>query len=149
MKKLLQLSAVVFFLACNNSANDTNGAAKTQADSLMNEVMEGHNAAMAKMTRIEETQKKIQQVIDSISKLPEPAQKNSGMYKVQLDSMLSKLRSANIAMDNWMGGFNMDSAKDNPDERIKYMQSEKIKVTQVKDEMISDLKDADSLLKKK
>jgi len=149
MKKLLQISAVIFFLACNNSANDTEGPAKAQADSLMKEVMEGHNAAMAKMTRIEETQKKIQQEIDSISKLPDPAQKNSGTYKVRLDSMLSRLRSANLAMDSWMEGFNMDSSLNNPDERIKYLQSEKIKVFQVKDEMIGDLQEADSLLKKK
>lgn len=60
MKKLLQLTAFTFlFMACNNSGTDNNKTAKTHSDSLMDEVMEGHNAGMAKMSKMHEAQKNL------------------------------------------------------------------------------------------
>ncbi len=150
MKKLLKLTAFIFlFIACNNSATNNNKQVKTHSDSLMDDVMEGHNAGMAKMSKMHEAQKKIQQTIDSISKLPVNLQKNSASYKMQLDSILERLKYADYAMDRWMREFNMDSELNNTEERIKYLESEKIKISKVKDAMITSLQRADTLLKKK
>jgi len=157
MKKTLSLFLLLFlFLSCNNSGNagskntsDNNTKTdKTNSDSLMEEVMEYHNIGMAKMSKIRDAQKRMQLAIDSIRRLPSNLQKTYTGFKMQLDSALAKLSQANNAMDKWMEEFNMDSAKNNEDKRIEYLKSEKIKISKVKDAMLSSLKSADSLLKK-
>ena len=112
----------------------------------MSEVIKDHNVGMAKMDRIDEEQKKVQQRLDSISRLPAGTQKSSAKYKMQLDSMLGRLKLANEAMENWMNAFNMDSSLNNMQQRIQYLESEKMKIGAVKDTMIKTLQKADSLL---
>jgi hypothetical protein len=75
--------------------------------------------------------------------------KNSTAYKMQLDSILDRLKYANYAMDRWMEEFNMDSASNNEEMRVKYLESEKIKIAKVNEAMLSSLQKADSLLKQK
>jgi len=114
----------------------------------MDEVMEDHNIGMAKMSKIHETKNKIQHVLDSISTLPTNTQRSLAQYKMQLDSSFNRLTFAGYAMEKWMEEFNMDSAKDNEEKRIDYLKSEKIKISKVKEAMLSSLKTSDSLLKK-
>ena len=150
MIRILVLLIVVAITACNNAANDNSTPKpKTKMDSLMDEVMEGHNAAMAKISKLHQTKNEIQHVIDSISKLPIDAQKKSAHYKTLLDSALNRLTLADAAMEKWMSEFNMDSASNDAEKRIDYLQSEKIKVSAVKDDIINSLQHADSLNKKK
>jgi uncharacterized protein YdcH (DUF465 family) len=149
MIRILVLLIIVALIACNNAANDSTPKPKTQIDSLMDEVMEGHNAAMAKISKLHQTKSQIQQILDSISKLPANPQKNSVRYKTLLDSAFKRLTRADEAMDKWMNEFNMDSAANDFEKRIDYLQSEKIRVSTVKDEIINSLQNADSLIKKK
>jgi hypothetical protein len=156
MKRTAWLTVLtLLFIACNNSGNksltdadsvNNNKPVKANSDSLMAEVMEDHNIGMAKMSRINESQKKIQRAIDSVAKLPPDVQANSSAYKMLLDSTLSRLKYANEAMDKWMEEFNMDSASNNEDKRIEYLRAEKTKISKVKDVMISSLQKADSIL---
>ncbi len=139
----------LILVACNNSGNSNDQTGKSRSDSLMDKVMEGHNIGMAKMNRISTAEKKVQQTIDSISKLPANLQKNSLGYKMQLDSMLDRLKFADYAMNRWMNEFNMDSFSNNEEERVKYLESEKEKIFKVKDTMINSLQAADSLLAQK
>ena len=150
MIRILVLLVVVAIIACNNAANN-NGTpkAKTKADSLMDEVMAGHNVAMAKISKLHQTKNRIQQALDSISKLPPDAQKNSAHYKTELDSAFNRLTRADDAMEKWMSEFNIDSASNDAEARIKYLESEKVKVSAVKDEIINGLQNADSVIKKK
>ena len=148
-RSMLIVATILFLTACNNSGNNNANKAKAKTDSLMEQVMQGHSAGMAKMEKISEAQKKVQQAIDSISKLPANVQNATTYYKLQLDSLLDRLKYADYAMERWMEEFNMDSALDNVRERIKYLESEKIKIEKVKEAMISSLKKADSLLNKK
>ena len=115
----------------------------------MDEVMEGHNMGMAKMSKLNEAKNAIQQVLDSISRLSTNLQKSSTQYKMQLDSAFNRLTVADYAMEKWMSEFNMDSSLNNTEQRIKYLESEKIKISNVKDAMISSLQKADSVLKKR
>jgi hypothetical protein len=157
MKKTLYSIVFTYLLmACNNSNNagvidnnNSNKSTKTHSDSLMDEVMEGHNIGMAKMSKLNVTKNKIQQVLDSISKLPTNLQKSFTQYKMQLDSTFNRLTFANYAMDKWMEEFNMDSAANNEEKRVEYLESEKTKISKVNEAMISSLQKADSLLKKK
>jgi hypothetical protein len=147
MIRILALLIVVAIMACNNAADNNTPKAKTQADSLMDKVMEGHNVAMAKMAKLHGSEKKIQSALDSISNLPGNRQKDVAGYKLQLDSILKRLKYAEFAMDKWMTEFNMDSAKDDEKKRVEYLESEKIKISKVKDAIISTLQASDSLWK--
>ena len=151
MKGIVQLLACCFlFAACNNNSADNRGTiGKTRADSLMEEVMKGHDKGMAKMSKLNEAKNKIQHVIDSISKLPTDVQKRSIQYRMQLDSTFNRLTFADYAMNKWMEEFNMDTLKDNKEEQAKYLESEKSKIGKVNEAMVSGLQKADSLLMKK
>jgi hypothetical protein len=148
MKKILGLIAFAFlFIACNNSSTNNSKATKSHSDSLMDEVMEGHNTGMAKMSKLNETKNKIQHVLDSISKLPTNLQRSLAQYKMQLDSSFNRLTFADYAMEKWMEEFNMDSAVNNEQKRTEYLESEKIKISKVNEAMTSSLQKVDSLLK--
>ena len=155
MKKvLLPFIALILLTACNNNdkkqEDDSNKEApKTQADSLMDEVMDGHNVGMAKYSKLTDMEKKVKTVLDSISKLPAKAQIEVKGYKEKLDSLGKDLNYAIVAMDKWMEEFNMDSALNNMEQRIKYLTDEKLKVGKVKEAILGSLQKADSLLKAK
>jgi len=104
---------------------------------------------MAKMNKISDAKNRIQHSLDSISELPFDIQKKSVQYRMGLDSAFNWLTFADSHMETWMNEFNMDSLKDDQEKQIKYFESEKIKISHVNDEMISSLRKADSLLRKK
>ena len=59
-----------------------------------------------------------------------------------------KLKTAEEKMNTWMDEFSIDSAQDDMERRLKYLTGEKFKVDDVRDEIMSALSRADSLLKK-
>lgn len=137
--------------ACNNEKKDDHSGhgknePKTQEDSLMAEVMDGHDVGMSKYGKLETMQKKVKAAIDSVSKLPAKVQQELAPYKVKLDSAAADLSYALYAMDKWMEEFKMDSAKDNMELRIKYLADEKLKVGKVKEAILNSLEKAESLL---
>jgi len=149
MKHLAQILGIILCLACNHSNHKSDTSIKTHTDSLMDEVMHAHNLGMAKMNKIGEAETQVQQAIDSIAKLPEALQRRSATYKIQLDSLLARLKYADYVMNNWMEEFNLDSEANNSERRIKYLESEKTKILNVNDTMLNSLRDAESLLTKK
>ena len=140
----------IVFMACNNEGKKketgTKGP-KTQADSLMEDVMDGHDVGMSKYGKLEGSLKKVQQTLDSIATLPAKAQQAAAPLKAQLESVASDLNYAITAMDKWMQEFNMDSALDNMEERIRYLTDEKMKVGKVKEAILNSLQKADSVSK--
>jgi hypothetical protein len=159
MNRSFLLAATISMMtiaACNNSDEHANhDAAKntepaSQADSLFKEVMHGHDEAMAaQMTKMEKAKASIQQMIDSIGKLPAKAKEEAAPYKEKLNQVLQDLNDAGNKMNIWMVEFNMDSAKDNIEQRIKYLSDEKLKVNDVKDAIFNSIEKADSLIKQK
>jgi hypothetical protein len=145
----------VFVNACNNPADknaDNSKKTETQqtpADSLMENVMDGHNVGMSKMGKLSTMQNQVQHVIDSIEQLPAKTKKVLAPYKIKLDHALEKLKSAKAGMEKWMDEFNMDSAVNNMEQRIKYLSEEKLKVSKVKENILTSLQRADSLIKQK
>jgi len=140
------------FFGCNNSRTSTDKDDKTTrsaSDSLMHEVLKQHDIGMAKMSKIGDAKNRIQHNLDSISKLSTDLQKKSLQYRMELDSMFNRLIFADRGMETWMNEFNMDSLKNNEKEQLKYLESEKEKISKVNEVMISSLQKADSLLNKK
>lgn len=74
MKKVLLIVAIIFALqSCNSEEakqpdNETENK-KTQSDILFDDVMAGHDVAMAKMNKISRLQRETKAAIDSIAKL--------------------------------------------------------------------------------
>jgi hypothetical protein len=135
--------AFSFLTACNNKDKKVNGSqevSKTLVDSLENEVMDGHNAGMAKYGKLTAMQNEAQRLLDSIAKLPAKAQEAMTPLKTKLDGLVEDLKSAKSDMDKWMDGYNMD-------QRIKYLTEEKLKVSKVKEAILNSLQKADSVLK--
>ena len=156
--KAIQASLVtlitISLIACNNAENKHNGHGqsnkpKTQADSLFNDVMDGHNVGMAKMGKLTRAEQTTRRLLDSIEKLPAKARQAAEPLRVKLDSLQKNLSYAEFAMNKWMEEFNMDSAINDMQERVKYLDSEKIKVSKVKEAILGSLQAADSVLKQK
>ncbi len=154
MKKIIPVLAIIIFAACNNSENSghehghTTGDAKTPADSLMELVMAGHDAAMPKMSKLSAAQKNVQLALDSINKLPGKLKQAAEPYKSNLDSLMKGLQYAENSMNRWMEEFSTDTLESNAELRLKYLEAENQKVTAVKENIFSILQKADSLLKK-
>jgi hypothetical protein len=155
MKKVILILSALFsiaIIACNNTDKKTeenNDPRKALADSLANEVIEGHDVAMPKSMKIPDLQKETKRLIDSVSKLPAKAREAAASYKVKLESLLTDLSYADSSMSKWMDEFKYDSAENNIEQRIKYLTDEKLKVGKVKEAVLGSLQKADSLLKAK
>jgi len=151
MKFVLQLFLVLLFISCNNtntSTDNNNKTTESTSDSLMHAILKQHDVGMAKMNKISEAKTRIQRALDSISKLPYDLQKKSEQYRLGLDSAFNWLTFADRHMQTWMNEFNMDSSKADKEAQVKYLESEKMKISHVNEEMINSLQKADSLLKK-
>ena len=147
------VSLSLFMAACNNGASSGETAEhksgvpapKTKEDSLFHEVMEGHDAGMAKVGRLRGNIKETERRLDSLGKLP--AKQVNTAYKQSLTNLQAALNKANTEMNNWMGAFKVDTLTDNKELRIKYLEDEKAKVAVVKELIFSALNQADSVLR--
>jgi hypothetical protein len=149
------ISLGLFAMACNNEASQDKTTdrkdgftpvLKTKEDSLYHDVMQGHDAGMARVGKLRKNINETQHRLDSLDKLP--AKNINTSYKQSLVDLQTALNNANNEMNQWMDGFKVDSAADNTELRIKYLQGEKEKVSVVKEHIFSALHQADSLLKK-
>ena len=77
------------------------------------------------------------------------AQQATASYATSLKAVAKDLEYADFAMDKWMTEFEMDSAINNIEQRIKYLADEKVKVGKMKEALLTSLQKADSLLKVK
>lgn len=143
----------VFAYACNNTDKaDTNRkdgftkVLKTKEDSLVNEVMEGHDIGMARMQKISKYLEQIKLKLDSLSKVP--ASKLDENYQQSLIDLQEDLNYAEYGMNTWMDEFRLDTLKDNKEKRLEYLEAEKKKILQVKESILGSLERADSLFKK-
>lgn len=155
-KIIFPLLAISLLTACNNTGTEDHskheskegkGAPKSAVDSLMDEVMAGHDEVMPKMGKVRGAQAQAKAMLDSIAKLPVKAQDAAVELKKKLETLVNDLNYADYSMDKWMTEFKMDSAANNIQERLKYLEGEKSKVNKVKESILSGLAKADSLFK--
>lgn len=148
MRKIILVLAVASLVACNNTSSGTTAEGKTRSDSLLDDVMDGHNVGMGKMGKLTTAEQQATRILDSIAKLPAKAKEAAAPYKAKLNDLLTDLHQADSSMNKWMSEFTMDSAISNAEERIKYLVSEKEKVTVVKQAILNSLQKADTVLKR-
>lgn len=142
-----------YLLACQNTSPKTEdrkdgytAVLKTKEDSLFHEVMQGHDIGMARMGKVRGYLKQIQSELDSLARIP--GNKLDENYQEALIDLQEDLNYADYSMYTWMDEFEADSAKTDKAKRLAYLESEKIKVEKVKENILSGLQRADSLLKK-
>lgn len=143
MKNILLIGSIVFFTACGNDNEQVSATPGQQEspDSLFQHVMEEHNVAMAKIKKVRGYRAEADRKVDSLKKVKKPTE--------SLSTLSSELKSADESMDKWMKEFSLDSAQEGANEkRINYLNTEKIKVTKVKEEILSVLAKADTMLSK-
>ncbi len=153
MKQWLILIIVVYLTACKNAPSEqterTDGftpVLKTKEDSLYHEVMQGHDIGMAKMSKLRKHITRVQHELDSLKKLP--PKKIDNKYQQALLDLQEELTYADHAMFTWMEEFKVDSARADNNKRLVYLESEKLKVEKVRDNILTSLQRADSLLMK-
>lgn len=150
--KLFVAVTGLFAAACNDTGSGTarkdgySDQPRSKEDSLYQEVIEGHDIGMARIGRLRKYVGQVQQRQDSIGKLP--AAQQDKQYLQALASLKDELINADQGMNTWMDAFKPDSAKGNESLRLQYLGSEKVKVTQVKEQILNSLHRADSLLLK-
>jgi hypothetical protein len=152
MKFLILSATLIILYACNNTPSEETRkdgftpVLKSKEDSLYHEVMQGHDVGMAKMAKLKKQLVQVQRELDSIKKL------NPGRidlkYQQALLGLQEELSYADHAMFKWMEEFKVDSAKDDKEKRLAYLESEKLKVEKVRNSILISLQRADSLLKK-
>ena len=135
-------------LSCTNNTQENrkdgfSTKTLTKEDSLFQEVMEGHDIGMARMIKISKYLKQIQSKLDSINKLS--ASKPDKNYQQALIDLQEDLNYAEYGMNNWMDTFKHDSAKENKEKRIQYLEGEKEKINKVKELILGSLARADSM----
>jgi hypothetical protein len=142
---------IVFFLLAFVGVGCNDGGSKVEkdseaalGDSLYRVVDKAHIAAMAKMAELHRSGQQVQQLLDSLDKLPES--KIDTVYRRALMTLQEDLQYADAAMDEWMTAFKYDSAQDDPPQRVKYLQSEREKVVKVRDSVLSAVERARGLL---
>lgn len=158
-KIILPFLAISLFIACNNAGKEDHSnhgamgekkdSTLSPADAIYEEVMAGHDEVMPKMSKVRGAQARAKTMLDSLAKLPSKAQDAMSGLKKELEKLISDLNYADFAMDKWMTEFNMDSAVNDVQQRIRYLESEKGKVMKVKESVLSGLARADSLFKVK
>jgi hypothetical protein len=151
MKNLLIIIGFVGLFSCNNTETPqrTNGyepVLKDRQDSLEHDVLEGHDQAMARFAKLSKNTGKVQLQIDSLSKIPQ-AQLNSALLSAFTNAG-KELEEAKISMNDWMDGFKLDSLRNDKEARIKYLESELLKVNTMKQKIMNALAKSDSLLNK-
>ena len=149
MLRLFIFIATILFASCADTSEDRKDGfsqtPKNPEDSLFQDVMDQHDEAMSKMGKLAGYRKQFDQKIDSLKKV-KSATKES--LENKYEEISGELKLAEDRMNTWMQEFSIDSAQDNIERRLEYLEAERTKVTRVKEEILSVLAKADSAMKK-
>lgn len=135
LKILLFVLPVFMLFACETA--DPNAALET-------EVMAIHDEVMPRMGEMNELKKQLQTRIDSISSV------ETDSIKEGLDQLMQAHKSvtaANDAMMDWMHNYDSDREGMSAEEVKAYLEKEREKIQQVKEEMLSSIQNASELVK--
>ncbi|MEE6187413.1 hypothetical protein PIECOFPK_00545 [Mycovorax composti] len=147
MRKFALAIFVCAFLSCENQSSGDNDSDMSLSDSLLSEVLAGHDVAMPKMAKLNRLLKQAQSEYDSLKNLPRTEVHKKRM--ALLDSTIKDLNYADAAMNEWMDGFKYDSLKNDETQRQAYLRVQLTSVNKMKDVVLSSIAKADSVLSSK
>ncbi|AYQ33181.1 hypothetical protein [Runella sp. SP2] len=129
--------------ACSNPQKD-------QATKLEKEVMMIHDAVMPKMGELISLESAISKRIAQLDSITQsnPSDTSSQSSLKKAFQLSGQLKKADDGMMDWMHQYKGDSLKKlAPEEAIKALTQEKIKIEQVSDDMLKSMEDAQKYLK--
>jgi hypothetical protein len=141
---------ILMLIACADGASSDrkdgySQTARSPEDSLFQEVMDGHDAAMAKQSKLFGYRKEVGKKMDSLKNVTSASKASlENIYT----SLGTELKNAEDHMNTWMQEFIIDSFENDSKRRLEYLQSEKMKVLKVKEEILAAVGKADSVLGK-
>jgi uncharacterized Zn finger protein (UPF0148 family) len=133
------LAGTLFCSSCQNNPISQQSTELEASEVLYNEVMEIHDDVMPKMSRIAQLQEELKE------KLKANSESESNLENAKM--LLSKLNEAEQAMWDWMHEFS-DSygQKLTEQEKMEYLEAEKIRITEVKDKMLNSISIAETAI---
>jgi hypothetical protein len=142
---------ILMFAACADDApsdrkDGYSQTSRSPEDSLFQEVMDGHDVAMAKQSKLLGYRKEVDKKLDSLKNARSPSKASQEKIYISLGT---ELKNAEDHMNTWMQEFIIDSAENDTKRRLEYLQSEKLKVLKVKEEILEAVGRADSVLGKR
>ena len=148
---LALLMVVVLAIACGPGKTGGEGdeAAQeqnAQADapkSLKDEVMAIHDEVMPKMGQIIALKSQLSKVLKTLEEAAEPVNEER---KKAIQEIIEELEAADNGMMGWMRAYRpVEEPID--EEARKYLEAEKVKITKVKNDMLTSIENAQNLLK--
>lgn len=140
--RILPVAAMIALAACQGGTSTQSAAAAAdslQIDSLSQEVMAVHDEGMTKMMVIRRLKTRVTEITDSLGKI----KKDTTAYA----AAGTLLDSANNAMNTWMHAYDLQMEGKTTQEKKTYLESEKKKISDVRELMLKSIADAKSLLK--
>ncbi|MEM9858166.1 MAG: hypothetical protein AAF843_12450 [Bacteroidota bacterium] len=147
----LLFSAILLIASCggqNEKQQETEAKAdmpqeQQKLQALYDEVIEIHDEVMPKMDDIMKAKGKLQEQLDTLR------ESNPEDIKIAaLENTIGKLNKADEAMMNWMRNFKPQDDEKDSKKVLEYYKSERVKISEVKDEMLSAIDEANELIKK-
>lgn len=138
-KLLISLCCLFLFAACG-------GGIQKQVDALEKQVIAVHDEVMPKMTEIHFLRKTITEKTEALA--ADSTKVDSLLYFQGRGAIISEnLEKAEDAMNKWMVDFHeVTNQKVKPEEMLDMMKGEQTKITEVKDMMLSSIKEAKEFL---
>ena len=153
---LASLTAICICLlaACNqpaeNAAHDHAGhdhEATAGSGKLFAEVMAVHDEMMPKLDDVMALKSRAKRKIDQLDSLAKTGGKVETTEKRQrLDSLVAELDRADNAMMDWMHNFDSDMKGMTEARKSEYLESEKVRITAVKEKMLGGIAKATAQL---
>ena len=147
MKKLLSvavISILSILLSCGQKSHDhddhsqPDGEQDSGNQALYDDVMKVHDEVMPKMNDIYKLREQLKK---QVSEAPDMVAEK----KKKIESTIIKLDSASEEMMVWMRNFNPLPDSLGGDSAREYLEKEKVKVNQVKDDMLKAIEEAKSI----
>lgn len=138
-KLLISLCCLFVFAACG-------GGVQKQVESLEKQVIAVHDEVMPKMTELHFLRKTIEKKTAALA--ADSTKTDSLLYFQGKGAVISEnLKEAEDAMNTWMVDFHeVSNQKVKPEEMLDLMKAEQTKINEVKDMMLSSIKEAKEFL---
>jgi uncharacterized lipoprotein NlpE involved in copper resistance len=134
----LALVALLTFTACNNQSDAKQADELKQIELLQTEVMDLHDEGMKHTMAIRRLTTRTQELADSLTNLQQDATAFVSAHQL--------LDSATQEMNTWMHAYDMSLENKSNTEKLQYLQSEKAKMTSIKELMEQSVQKAKTLL---
>ncbi|MEM7108033.1 MAG: hypothetical protein AAF519_07390 [Bacteroidota bacterium] len=143
-KGMLMAGLILLFSSCSKptESNEKTEVSERELKALYDEVIDIHDEVMPKMDDIMKAKGTLQEKLDTLVEI-DPENKAIP----ELKEVITDLAEADEAMMDWMRNFKPKDEGENHQLVLKYYEDEKVKISEVKDQMLSAIDNANRMIK--